>query len=74
MLLPMEKLGMLKRENSEDDGRVSYVKLASGGRRLLDETLEEAEILSEELLPSVKLENAKEISEIFKMFSLGKIG
>jgi DNA-binding MarR family transcriptional regulator len=74
MLLPMEKLGMLKRENSEDDGRVSYVKLASGGRRLLDETLEEAEILSEELMPSVKLENAKEISEIFKMFSLGKIG
>lgn len=73
MLLPMEKLGMIKRESDPRDARVSYVKLASGGKRLLEETLEEAEIIAEELLPSVRLEKMKEISEIFKIFSFGRI-
>ena len=73
MLLPMEKLGMVKRESDPRDARVSYVKLASGGKRLLEETLEEAEIVAEELLPSVSLEKMKEISDIFTLFSLGKI-
>lgn len=74
MLLPMEKLGMLKREASEQDARVSYVKLAPGGKRLFEETLEEAMILSEELLPSTKIDNLKEVSDIFKLFSFSKVG
>ena len=73
ILLPMEKLGMVKRETNPMDARVSYVKLASGGKRLLVETLEEAEITAEELLKSTKLENIKDLSEIFNLFSLGKI-
>ena len=73
MLLPMEKLGMVKRETSTRDARVRYVKLAPGGKRLLVETLEEAEVVSEELLPSTKLDKMKEISEIFALFSLGRI-
>ncbi|MDD5152840.1 MAG: MarR family winged helix-turn-helix transcriptional regulator [Candidatus Pacebacteria bacterium] len=73
MLLPMEKLGMVKREASELDARVSYVKLAPGGKRLLTETLEEAEFVSEELLPSTKLGKMKDVSEIFSLFSFGKI-
>jgi DNA-binding MarR family transcriptional regulator len=68
MLLPMEKLGMIKREAEARDARVSYVKLAPGGKRLLEETLEEAEIVSEELMPSTKLDKMKEISEIFSLF------
>ena len=73
ILLPMEKLGMIKRESDERDARVSYVKLATGGKRLLTETLEEAEYISEELLPSTKLEKTIEISEIFKLFNMGRI-
>lgn len=73
MLLPMEKLGMIKRETDDRDGRVSYVKLASGGKRLLTETLEEAEYVSEELLPSTKISKANEISEIFELFNIGII-
>jgi len=72
-LLPMEKLGMIKRQESERDARVSFVKLAPGGKRLLSETLERAELLAEEILPSTKLKDQKDASEIFKLFSLGKI-
>jgi DNA-binding MarR family transcriptional regulator len=73
MLLPMEKLGMIKRETEERDARVSYVKLASGGKRLLTETLEKAELLSEEMLPSTDIKNLKDISEIFRIFSLSRL-
>lgn len=73
MLLPMEKLGMIKRENEERDARVSYVKLASGGKRLLLETIEKAELLSEEILPLTKLNNLKDVSEIFKLFNLSRL-
>ena len=74
ILLPMEKLGMIKRESDERDARVSYVKLASGGRRLLEETLEEADFISKEMLPRVELEKVKNISEIFTLFNICKIG
>ena len=73
MLVPMERQGMIKRENSEQDGRVSYVKLTSGGKRLLEETIEEAEFLAEEILPSTKLNNIRDINEIFLLISLGRI-
>ncbi|MFA5934543.1 MAG: MarR family winged helix-turn-helix transcriptional regulator [Candidatus Paceibacterota bacterium] len=73
MLLPMEKSGLVKREASGEDARVSYVKLASGGKRLLEETIEEANFLSEEILPSTKLNKIKSINEIFSLFYLGKI-
>ncbi len=74
MLIPMEKLGMIKRETEERDARVSYVKLASGGKRLLIETIEKAELLSEEILPSMKFTSSKDIGDIFTLFSFGRIG
>lgn len=73
ILLPMEKLGMIKRETEERDARISYVKLAPGGKRLLTETMEKAELLAEEMLPSTKLQNAKDISEIFSLFYLNRL-
>ena len=73
MLVPMERQGLIKRELNKEDARVSYVKLTSGGKRLLEETIEEAEFLAEEILPSTKLDNLKNINEIFSLFYLGKI-
>jgi len=73
MLLPMEKIGLVKRESSDTDGRVSYVKLAPGGKRLLDETLESAEAMAEELLPSMKLGKIADLQDIFSLFRLGQI-
>ncbi len=54
LLLPMEKLGMLTRQADEHDARVSYVKLASGGKRLLAEALEDAGYKAQDMLPNMK--------------------
>ena len=73
MLLPMEKIGLIQRESSETDARVSFVKLAPGGKRLLEESFYKAELLSEEFLPTTKMKKTDDISYIFSMFSLGQI-
>ncbi len=73
ILLPMEKIGLVSREESKHDGRVSYVKLASGGKRLLEEAMERAEMKSEEFLPSTSIKELKDISEIFSLFSFNPL-
>ena len=55
LLLPMEKIGLVKTESTESDARVRSVKMASGGRRKLEEALERAEIFCEECIPTNKL-------------------
>lgn len=55
LLAPMEKIGLIKREANAHDARVSFVTLASGGKRLLSERLETAERLAEEAVPSAKI-------------------
>lgn len=51
LLLPMEKIGLVKSGANEQDARVRYVSLASGGKEQLNEALERIEVLSEELIP-----------------------
>jgi len=70
ILLPMEKIGLVKREQNEMDARVSYVKITASGKKLLTEATETAEHLSKELLPSTKLNKVKDISEIFSLINL----
>lgn len=55
LLLPMEKIGLVKTEAAESDARVRSVKMASGGRRKLEEALERAEIFCEESIPASKV-------------------
>ncbi len=54
LLLPMEKIGLVSKETNIHDARVSYVVLAPGGKRKLEEAVERAELLSNEILPSGK--------------------
>lgn len=69
ILLPMEKIGLVAREESEHDGRVSYVKLAPGGKRILEDAMERAEMKAEEFLPSMDIEKLTHLSQIFALFS-----
>ncbi len=69
LLAPMEKVGLIKREKHVNDARVSYVLLAPGGRRKLEEALENADLLSEELLRHVDGKFVKEASTM-----LGDLG
>lgn len=65
-LLPMEKIGLVTREASDHDGRVTYVKMAQGGKRLLSEAMETAERLSEELIDT---KDVQRLDEMIKLFS-----
>ena len=50
LLLPMEKIGLIKKEVNERDARSSFVLLAKGGREKLKESIERAELFCEEKL------------------------
>ena len=63
-LAPLEKIGMVKREANARDARVSFVKLARGGKRVLDEALASAEIAASDLYPSEKEHELEAITNI----------
>ncbi len=66
LLAPMEKIGLISREADAKDARVSYVLLAPGGKRLLAERLERAELLSQEVIPATMTDQVEEFSEALK--------
>jgi DNA-binding MarR family transcriptional regulator len=62
LLLPMEKIGLVKKEINKDDARSSLVMIAPGGKRKLEEGLERAELLADEIIPSGKKGKIRELS------------
>ena len=57
VLLPMEKLRLVGRESNPRDGRVSMARLTSGGRRILEESMERAETIATDLIAPTDIEN-----------------
>jgi DNA-binding MarR family transcriptional regulator len=70
LLIPMEKIGLVKREASDHDARVSYVQLAPGGKQLLLERIGDAERLAEEMMPETKSKGGVEADELFSLLKL----
>lgn len=68
ILLPMEKIGLVAKEVNEHDARVSLVLLAPGGKRKLEEALERAELLSQELLPEARAAQTSVLAEVLDKF------
>jgi DNA-binding MarR family transcriptional regulator len=64
LLAPMEKIGLITREADARDARVSFVLLAPGGKRLLSERLERAELLAEEAIPPAMTPKIGELSAL----------
>lgn len=69
LLLPMEKIGLVKKEPHAQDARVSFVLLAPGGKRKLTEGLEDAELLAYDLIPSAKKKKMEELAELLSQLS-----
>jgi len=63
ILAPMEKIGLIKREDNPRDARVSYVILTASGKRNLNESMEDAELLAEEVFPKDKIKKLESLSE-----------
>lgn len=64
MLVPLEKTGLVRREVNSRDARVSYVKLAPGGKRILADGILAAEQVAEQITASLK---TKKLDELAKM-------
>lgn len=62
ILLPMEKVGYVKKETNKDDARVSLVLLAPGGKRRLEEAMERMQFLMEEKFTSLGIKKMKELT------------
>lgn len=66
LLAPMEKIGLIKREANAQDARVSYVVLAAGGKRMLEETMEDAEEIAANAVPEKSGKRLQEFSSFLK--------
>lgn len=70
LLLPMEKIGLVKREINENDARSSLVVLAPGGKTKLNEGIERAEIFCEDIVPRERIKKLEEFSKL--LIELGR--
>jgi len=50
-LMPLEKIGLVTRKADTSDARVSFAALTAAGRRRLEEALESAHLIGEEIVP-----------------------
>lgn len=69
LLLPMEKIGLIKKVANKRDARSSLVMLAPGGKRKLSEAIERAELFCEDIFKTRQSDAVKSLSKL--MVELG---
>lgn len=63
MLVPLEKTGLVRKEVNSRDARVSYVKLAPGGKRILADGIRIGEQVTEQILSTIRTKKVSEFSK-----------
>ena len=66
LLLPMEKVGLVKKEVNREDARSSLVMLAHGGKNKLREGIERAELILDDIIPSEKRNEIRKVEKALK--------
>lgn len=66
ILLPMEKIGLVKKEADKNDARVSYVTIGRGGQEKLEEGIERAELFVEDTIPSEDMKKLQAFTKILQ--------
>jgi len=69
LITPMEKIGLVQKEQNPRDARVSFVKLSSGGEKILKEATASLKSSSQQLLHDIEDKKLTNILEVLK--SLG---
>jgi DNA-binding MarR family transcriptional regulator len=69
MLLPMEKIGLVKRDTIDSDARARYAILSSAGKRVLGDGLARINEKIEDILPVKETKNIEELTKILTLIS-----
>lgn len=64
ILIPLEKIGLVKRQRDPHDARVGYATLTESGKRILAESLVSAEVISQDELPRQRGAELQALSEV----------
>ncbi len=64
LLLPMEKIGLIKSGPVDADARVRQVILSASGKQKMEEALERLELLAEEIIPVSRNEEVAGLSDL----------
>jgi DNA-binding MarR family transcriptional regulator len=65
ILIPLEKIGLVKRLADENDGRVGYAVLTKAGKEILREAMESAEMISQEVITPKAAARLSDVGEFF---------
>ena len=69
LLLPMEKIGLVKKQADPRDARASYISIASGGKQKLEEAIERAELYFEDILSTAQTKQIESNLDFFAELS-----
>lgn len=69
-LIPLEKVGLVTRQPDAHDARVSYAVLTKAGWRLLEDSLESAEMISRDAIPLEGVRRLGALSELLAQLEL----
>lgn len=72
ILLPMEKIGLIARESSQRDARVSYVVLTAAGRKIYKDATDTANRIAKEVAPPDVARNHS-LTELYKQLGIASI-
>jgi len=64
LLLPMEKIGLIKSGPVEQDARVRFVISSTSGKVKLAEALERLDLLAEDIIPQNKIKELDALSDL----------
>lgn len=64
LLIPLEKIGVIKRDINERDARVSLATITAAGKNLLVESIESAEVVCADLFSDKKTKKLDELTEV----------
>jgi DNA-binding MarR family transcriptional regulator len=63
-LIPLERIGLVKRQHDLHDARVGYAVITKSGQRILQEAMSSAELVSEEALGAKHESQLNPLSEL----------
>lgn len=68
-LIPLEKIGLVSRQPDPRDARVGYAMLTKTGRRVLDEALDSAELISRETIAGGAVTDVRSVAKALARLS-----